>query len=110
MPKTSSVRFFGLPLEVSEAVLTPRLETECLVRFALQELSERPADGCIDVGTGSGAIALAIASRFPNCSVCALDISENALDIGRKNATALKLPVVFIKSDLLDGFSRKDFS
>ena len=87
---TGVQEFFGLPLAVSPAVLIPRPETELLVEAALDRLPQaRPHDQPIrlaDVGTGSGAIAIAIASRMPRAEVTAIDISPEALALARRNA------------------------
>lgn len=89
--------FHGLPLQVSPAVLDPRPDTETLVDWALELLShdgeEQPA--VVDLGTGSGAVALAIAHRCPRARVTATDLSTDALAVARANASRLKLAVEF---------------
>lgn len=83
--------FWGLPLQVSPAVLVPRPETETLVELALEWLpSERPVR-VLDLGTGSGAIALAIAHERPRADVMAVDASTAALAVARSNAATLGL-------------------
>ena len=79
--------FRNLWLEVDRRVLIPRPETELLVEIALER---RPAS-VLDVGTGSGAIALAVADELPGCRVSAFDVSEAALDVARSNAARLGL-------------------
>ncbi len=92
--------FWGLDLVVSPAVLIPRPETETLVEAALARLpADRPMR-VLDLGTGSGAIALAIAKERPLAQVTATDVSEEALDVARGNATRLGLGnVAFVRSD-----------
>lgn len=87
---TGSREFFGLDLAVSNAVLIPRPETEILVEAALERL---PAGPCMvaDLGTGSGAIALAIAQARPDARVVAVDASPQALEVARTNAERLGL-------------------
>lgn len=84
--------FWSLPLTVTRDVLTPRPETETLVAAALDALPDREAEWrVLDVGTGSGAIALAIAHERPKARVTASDVSPAALAVARGNAEALGL-------------------
>ena len=94
--------FYGLDLRVTPDVLTPRPETELLVEWALAFLAEKPDARIIDIGTGSGAIAIAMASNAPATSrVTASDISRVALDVARENAaTHLAGRITFVQSDL----------
>lgn len=88
--------FFGLSLAVDPRVLVPRPDTETLVNWALEKVdTANNAVRVLDLGTGSGAIALAIAAQRPGLSVIATDISEDALAIARINAQRLGLPVHF---------------
>jgi release factor glutamine methyltransferase len=80
-----SREFFSLPLLVSADVLVPRPETELLVEAALARCSSREAPAIVDVGTGSGAIALAIKHSRPDARITALDVSEAALEQARLN-------------------------
>jgi len=86
--------FWGLPLVVSAAVLIPRPETETLVELALARLPEDRNVRVLDLGTGSGAIALAIAHERPRSTILATDASADALDVARGNARRLGLPNV----------------
>ncbi len=89
--------FFGLDFRVTDAVLIPRPDTELLVDLALERL---PHGGSVlDMGTGSGAIAVAIAHTRPDARVSALDASAAALDIARANAAANGAAVRFLHSD-----------
>jgi release factor glutamine methyltransferase len=99
--------FWGLPLLVSPAVLIPRPETETLVELALAHLpSDRPVR-VLDLGTGSGAIALAIAHERPRAQVLATDRSAEALAVAGENARRLRLPnVEFACADWFEGLPR----
>lgn len=97
--------FYSLPLRVTPDVLIPRPETELVVMTAIDFLKVRGAASpeVVDVGTGSGAIALAIAKQVKNARVTALDVSPAALAVAKQNAVDLKLDsrVQLIESDLL---------
>jgi release factor glutamine methyltransferase len=95
--------FFGLPLRVDARVLVPRPDTETLVTWALEMLQGRPAPRVVDLGTGSGAIALAIAQARPDARVEAVDASADALAVAAANARRLGLPVAFRQADWLAG-------
>ncbi len=77
--------FYSLTIEVSPAVLIPRPETEVLVAAALDFITQRPNARVLDIGTGSGAISIAIAANAPGVSVVAADISQAALAVARRN-------------------------
>lgn len=92
--------FYGLDFQVREGVLIPRPETEELIRWITQASHpERPA--ILDVGTGSGCIAVTLARLIPGARVTALDISEEALTIARENASRLGVEVDFQQQDAL---------
>jgi release factor glutamine methyltransferase len=94
--------FFGLRLRVTPAVLIPRPETEEVAEEALLRLKGREAPWVLDVGTGSGALALALKRRRPDAEVFACDVSEAALAVAAENAAHLDLAVAFIQADVLD--------
>lgn len=93
--------FFGLRLEVTPAVLIPRPETEELVEEALKSISSLDDPRVLDVGTGSGCIALAVKSRAPGATVFACDVSEAAIEVARRNAALNDLTISFFQSDVL---------
>ncbi len=96
--------FFGLTLSVDARVLDPRPDTETLVEWALAVLPATPAPQglhLLDLGTGSGAVALALQHARPDAQVWAVDASEDALAVARANAQRLNLPVQFVLSDWL---------
>jgi len=91
---TGSKEFWSLELQVSPATLVPRPETELLVERALREIPRDATWQILDLGTGSGAIAVAIASERSGCEVTAVDASADALLIARQNVRQLDLPNV----------------
>lgn len=91
--------FWSLDLQVTPATLIPRPDTECLVTLALGKL--KSGDTVADLGTGSGAIALALASERADIKVIATDSSSQALAVAKANATRLGLSVQFIQADWL---------
>ena len=98
--------FYGMQLKVDERVLIPRPETEELVELILAENSEENLK-VLDIGTGSGAIALALAKNKPVWSVTAADISQDALDVASENAKNQKFNIFFKKSDCFAEISEK---
>ena len=98
--------FYGMQLTVDERVLIPRPETEELVELILAENPETNLS-VLDIGTGSGSIALALAKNRPAWSVTAADISQDALDVASENAKNQKLNIFFKKSDCFAEISEK---
>lgn len=102
--------FWSLNLEVNEHTLIPRPETELIVDWVLEHFPQKTNIKIADLGTGSGAIALAIAKEKPQWQVIATDISENALAIARKNAQQLKLAnVSFFQGNWCTALPFNDF-
>ena len=102
---TESKEFFGLQLHVDARVLVPRPDTETLVEWALDRLARSsmpPAPQVLDLGTGSGAIALALKKIAPALDMTAVDASDQALAVARRNAASHGLPVRFIKGSWFD--------
>jgi len=97
--------FWSLDLEVDARVLVPRPDTETLVEQALELLKEGNTDGralrAADIGTGSGALALALKKERPGDEVFAIDVSVDALAVARANANRLGLEVTFLQGDLV---------
>lgn len=96
--------FLGLCLAVNESVLIPRPETEELVELAIKTIHkiDKPVLRILDIGTGSGCIALAIKHLLPNAEVYATDISEKALETARSNALKHSLDVHFFQHNILE--------
>ena len=91
---TGRREFWSMPLKVTPAVLVPRHETELLVEMALKVIPKAEVRSVLDLGTGSGAVALAIASERPLARVTGADVSPAALGVARDNARSLALPNV----------------
>jgi release factor glutamine methyltransferase len=108
---TGRREFFGLDLEITRDVLIPRPETELLVELALAWLG-RDASACVlDLGSGSGAIALAVASQYPRSDVVGADISSAAVELARRNAARLGIAnATFIESDWFARVPREHFA
>jgi len=88
---TGKKEFWSLQLAINKDTLIPRPETELLVEIALQMIPDDATFNILDLGTGSGAIAIAIASERPNCNIVATDINTNALTMAKKNAETHQL-------------------
>ena len=93
--------FYGRHFHVEPGVLIPRPETQQLVEWAVEEIGKSAARSVLDIGTGSGCIAISIALEAPLSEVSAWDISTDALRIARDNATSLHAPVEFRQQDAL---------
>jgi release factor glutamine methyltransferase len=102
--------FHGLRLAVDQRVLVPRPETELLVEWALELLDARPPAATVaDLGTGSGAIALAIGSARPDARVCAVDLSPDALAVAQGNAQRLHVAVEWLQGDWWEAVADRRF-
>jgi release factor glutamine methyltransferase len=97
------VEFWGLELEVSPAVLIPRPESEIIVEAALGAARGLPAPLIVDVGTGSGCLAVALASALPAARILAIDVSAPALAVARRNAArhGVARRIALVRGDLL---------
>ncbi|MEX2350642.1 MAG: peptide chain release factor N(5)-glutamine methyltransferase [Flavobacteriaceae bacterium] len=94
--------FFGLTFQVNSSVLIPRPETEELVDWIIKDYSDiKEPPNILDIGTGSGCIAISLAKNLPEAKVTALDISLPALETAKENATQNKVDVSFVKQDIL---------
>lgn len=105
--------FYGLPFKVNEHTLIPRPETEELVQWVIDSYSECHTEcrrstseeskiKVLDIGTGSGCIAIALAKHLPQAKVYALDISENALTVAKANALLNNVSIIFLKENILN--------
>ncbi|MGL9734097.1 MAG: peptide chain release factor N(5)-glutamine methyltransferase [Symbiopectobacterium sp.] len=88
---TGKREFWSLPLAVSPVTLIPRPDTECLVEQASQCMEQFSAPTVLDLGTGTGAIALALASEHPDCTVTGVDFQPDAVTLAQRNAATLQL-------------------
>lgn len=97
--------FWGLPFEVGPDVLIPRPETEFIVEEALALVGKDASPRIVDVGTGSGCIAIALAREIPGARVIATDVSRHALDVARRNAQRYSVGdrITFVETSFLDG-------
>lgn len=101
-------RFFGLQFRVTPATLIPRPETEGLVQMVLDDAGDRADLRVLDAGTGSGAIAVALARHLPFPQVTALDISDAALKVAAGNARRLNVKVDFVRADIFSWHPRRE--
>jgi release factor glutamine methyltransferase len=104
---TGHQEFWGLDFVVSPAVLIPRPETEHLVETALELARDIPRPKIVDVGTGSGCVALALAHDLKDAEIYAVDLSADALEVARANAARLQLEsrVSFVQSNVLSAIA-----
>ncbi|MGC4040207.1 MAG: peptide chain release factor N(5)-glutamine methyltransferase [Flavobacterium sp.] len=97
--------FFGLRFEVNENTLIPRPETEELVEWIIQSTEREVGNGkmnVLDIGTGSGCIAISLAKNLPDAEVFAIDVSEKALETAKKNARINQVEVTFLLKNILE--------
>jgi release factor glutamine methyltransferase len=107
---TGVKEFWSLPFKVSPATLIPRPDTEILVELVLEEFGDLNNIHCLDLGTGTGAIALALASEMPSWKVEAIDYSFDAVELAQQNARDLQLTRVNIfQSDWFDAIKETKF-
>lgn len=108
---TGKVEFYGLEFSVNKNVLIPRQETEILVEEVLKTItsSDKPEVSILDIGTGSGNIAVSLAANSEKVQVNAVDISESALEVAGKNAAAHNVAerITFTRNDILNGNNAK---
>lgn len=93
--------FYGLSFKVNENVLIPRPETEELVAWILKKVDSKASINILDIGTGSGCIAISLAKNLPNAKVYALDVSAEALKTANQNATLNDVNVEFVEANIL---------
>ncbi|MBU7555264.1 peptide chain release factor N(5)-glutamine methyltransferase [Pediococcus ethanolidurans] len=105
---TNQATFYGNNLFVDERVLIPRFETEELVEWVLKDNDETPCT-VLDIGTGSGAIAIALKKQRPNWQITGSDISKAALQVAQKNVNLQKIEVALIQSDLFENLGNQKF-
>ena len=99
--------FMNLEFKVNSSVLIPRPETEELVRLMLKD--DLDGKEILDIGTGSGCIAVSLAKNLPNAKVSALDISSNALEVAKENAKLNNVSIEFINADIFEYQSDKKY-
>jgi release factor glutamine methyltransferase len=106
-----TVEFFGLEFKVDERVLIPRPETEILVEVGIAQLVNKENPRIIDLGTGSGAIAISLAKNVKEAFVYAIDVSKDALDVAKENAARNKVgnQIEFLCGDLFEPLKNKNF-
>lgn len=94
--------FYGLPFKVNSSVLIPRPETEELVEWIIKDCVEiKQPITILDIGTGSGCIAISLANKIPYSKIDALDISAKAIEIAKENAKLNQVPITFSEQDIL---------
>ncbi|WP_047983798.1 peptide chain release factor N(5)-glutamine methyltransferase [Ornithinibacillus californiensis] len=100
--------FYGRKFSVNRHVLIPRPETEELVLHVINSAPKDKPITIVDIGTGSGIIAITLALELPNATVYAIDISREALDTAKKNAEGLQANVTFLQGDFLEPFINQE--
>jgi release factor glutamine methyltransferase len=97
-----NTEFYGIIFEVNPSVLIPRPETEELVSWIIDDCKDSQDISVLDIGTGSGCIAISLAKNLKHAKVYALDVSEDALKLAKLNATKNEVDIEFIEADILD--------
>ena len=97
-----STEFFGLMLKIDNRALIPRPETELLVQMAVKALSSLKKKEILDIGTGSGCIAISLGKNLPAAKITAMDVSPEAIELAKTNSKKHYLPIRFIEDDILD--------
>jgi len=98
-----NTEFYGLLFQVNPSVLIPRPETEELVGWIIDDCKDKQDISILDIGTGSGCIAVTLAKHLTKAKVYALDVSEDALKLAKVNADNNEVEVEFIEANILDG-------
>ena len=106
---TGTREFWSLEFNVDNSTLIPRPETETLIEFVLQKFSDQDHLKMLDMGTGTGAIAITLATEKPGWTIFASDISEQALQLAEQNNKKHQACVHFVKSDWFEDISDKNF-
>jgi release factor glutamine methyltransferase len=107
---TGKKEFWSREFKVSPDVLIPRPDTELLIELSLKQISDKPKARLIDLGTGSGAIAITLAAERPDTTVIATDLSNKALKIAKQNADAHQIKnIQFIQSNWFDKIAQSEF-
>lgn len=101
--------FYGLTFNVNQHTLIPRPETEELVAWVLESVPQEKKIKILDIGTGSGCIAISLAKKMPNANVFAVDFSAEALDVAKQNAKLNNVAVNFLQQDILRATSLDKF-
>ena len=99
--------FMDIDFKVNSSVLIPRPETEELVRLMLKE--DLDGKEILDIGTGSGCIAISLAKNLPNAKITALDISKDAIDVAKENARINNVDIDFVNTDIFKYKSQKKY-
>lgn len=107
---TGETEFYSLPFKVNAHTLIPRPETEELVEWVIKEFKTQNSEfRILDIGTGTGCIAISLAKNLPNAKVYALDVSKEAIDVAKQNANLNTIEIVFIEADILNMQFEFDF-